>query len=84
MDDIVKRLARACAHGNSQLGFVNELLADEGQRHVVVYGWEKFVHYGDSRLGGTSWLSLKKRLLSVGFIIKVDQLTGRVTMRFSS
>lgn len=84
MDDIVKRLARACARGNSQLGFVNELLADEGQRYLEQYGYQKFVRYGDSRLGGTSWASLKKRLLSVGFIIKVDQQTGQVTMRFSA
>ncbi len=72
--DVIARLARACAHGHRQLEFVNELLADEGYMKMVqiptVYGLG--AQYGDARLGGNSFRNLKKRLISNGFMIKAS------------
>lgn len=82
-NDIVARLARACAHGTRQVGFVNELL--EGPSYVKLSPFD-YVKYGDSELGGKSWVATKKRLIANGFIIKMgpwhnDRRT--VEMRFS-
>lgn len=75
--DIIARLARACAHGHRQLEFVNELLADEGYSQLTNlnffhYGSQaQAVLYGDTRLAGQSWASLKKRLVTNGFMVKM-------------
>lgn len=81
--DMQMRLARSCARGVRQLGFVNELLMDEGVRSTYSIGHQTYVHYGDSRLGGKSWVALKKRLVAMGFVVKVDQEKNKVSMRFS-
>lgn len=81
--DLVVRLARACAHGTRQMGFVNELLAGAG--YVELDSFSN-VNYGDSRLGGNSWRSLKKRLIANGFIVTMtpwDRDRRTVEMRFS-
>lgn len=81
--DIVSRLARACAHGTRQVGFVNELL--EGPSYVELTPWDH-VKYGDSELGAKSWMATKKRLIANGFIIKMGpwhKNRRTVEMRFS-
>ena len=74
--DILARLARACAHGTRQLEFVNELLAGEGYIVQVPCGFSRMGYYvkvGDSGLGYKSWLSLRKRLIANGFMIKMTE-----------
>lgn len=88
--DVINRLARACAHGHRQLEFVNELLAGEGYARLVqipVYGGTQAVVFGDARVGGRSWMSLKKRLVANGFMVKMGEWDKKnyrtVTLRFS-
>jgi len=91
--DVIARLARACARGERQLAFVNELLADEAYVKLVpipVYWGGRHqaegTSYGNSGMGGESWRSLRKRLISNGFIIKGDPWKGKsrqIHMRFS-
>ena len=91
--DIVARLARACAHGHRQLEFVNELLAGEAYSQLTNlnffhYGSQaQAVLYGDTRMAGSSWISLKKRLVANGFMIKMhpyDKSHRReIELRFS-
>lgn len=89
--DLIVRLARSCARGPRQLSFVNELLIDEGYQELVPIPtvWEYTSVYGDSRLSGSSYQGLKKRLIAVGFIIKREGEypkpgeKRRVHMRFS-
>lgn len=81
--DLINRLARACAHGTRQMGFVNELLA--GPSYVTLSPFD-YVRYGDSELGHKSWVATKKRLVANGFVIKTGPwYKGRrtVEMRFS-
>lgn len=83
--DLIVRLARACAHGTRQMGFVNELLA--GASYVEIDHFDH-VNYGDSRLSGNSWRSLKKRLVANGFIVTMGTWDKgvhhrTVEMRFS-
>ena len=84
MNDMTARLARACARGTRQLGFVNELLAGEGYLKDDPWGYATL---GDSRLGRNSWKSLRTRLIENGFIIKFDDTAKRgkraVELRFS-
>jgi hypothetical protein len=82
-DELIARLARACAHGTRQIGFVNELLA--GPSYVELSPYD-YVKYGDSELGGKSWMATKKRLIANGFIIKMGpwhKNRRTVEMRFS-
>lgn len=82
-DDMIARLARACAHGTRQKGFINELLA--GPSYVTLSPFD-YVKYGDSELGGKSWAATKKRLVDNGFIITMGPwIKDRrsVEMRFS-
>jgi hypothetical protein len=91
--DVIVRLARACAHGHKQMEFVNELLAGETYgRLVPIPVWVgrtqgQAMHYGDCRLGGPSWMSLKKRLINNGFIIRMGEYDKQgkraINMRFS-
>jgi len=92
--DLIVRLARACAHGHRQLGFVNELLIDEGYVEAVPipvsFGYGSASLYGDSRLSGSSFQSLRKRLTAVGFILKYEGKRSyefyqkdKISMRFS-
>ena len=92
--DVIARLARACARGERQLAFVNELLADEAYVRLVpipiYFGGGRQAEgasFGNSRMGGESWRSLKKRLIANGFIIKTDEWqkdkTRQIHMRFS-
>ena len=90
LNDVIARLARQCARGHRQLGFVNELLADAGYgqyEDVYFHGrQQRIIRYGDSRLPGGSWLALSRRLVSAGFIIKYDRTdrdNPKVQMRFS-
>jgi hypothetical protein len=75
--DIIARLARACAHGHRQLEFVNELLAGEAYSKLTnlnfsLYGQQaQAILYGDTRMSSQSWISLKKRLVTNGFMIKM-------------
>jgi len=89
-NDLIVRLARACAHGTRQMEFVNELLAGEAYCRLVpipFYGPQGLaVQYGDSRMGGQSWVSLKKRLVNNGFMVKMgpwEDNRRTVDLRFS-
>jgi hypothetical protein len=91
--DVVARLARACARGERQLAFVNELLADDAYvRQVPLPYWfagrqATGIAYGHSRMGSDSWRSLKKRLIANGFIIKYHEWqkdnTRKIELKFS-
>ena len=89
MSDLIPRLARACAHGNRQMGFVNELLAGEAYVKLVpiptVYGMGAVC--GDSHMSAKSWPKLKERLVNNGFIIKEHRWENdikKIEMRFSA
>lgn len=89
-NDILARLARACAHGTRQMQFVNELLAGEGYSRTEYHPWAHggyFTKWGDADLQYSSWASLKKRLVLNGFMIKNSEMdrNGRrqVTLSFS-
>lgn len=88
--DLVVRLARACAHGTRQMEFVNEMLAGTAYCKLVpipFYGpYGQAVQYGDSRMGGKSWVSLKKRLINNGFMVKMTPWTDNrreIELKFS-
>lgn len=66
-EEMVRRLARACARGHRQMGFVNELLAGQGYREFDTYD---HLLYGDTKMAHNSWNSLKTRLINNGFIIR--------------
>ena len=70
MDDIKKRLARACARGPRQMGFINEMLAGEAYREFDSYD---HLLYGDSKMAHASWHALKSRLTANGFIVSQGQ-----------
>lgn len=84
--DIIRRLATSQARGDRQLSFVNELLVFRpvGYRIIKVPG--KFgtstAIYGLSQLSHASWVNLRKRLLSVGFVIEHNHETMSVRMAF--
>jgi hypothetical protein len=90
--DVVARLARACARGHRQLEFVNELLAGEAycrltELNFFHYGKQaQAVLYGDTRLSGSSWQNLRKRLIENGFMVKYSPWqddSRAIELRFS-
>lgn len=72
-DTLMRRLAASQARGPRQMSLVNELLSFQEVPVRLVY--PPGVHngtllYGASDLPGASWRNLKKRLISVGFVLK--------------
>ena len=76
MDDLTKELARSCAKGKRQLAFVNELLQGGGfsaKKHIPYWNPHPVLRYGFCDLDSTSWKSLQKRLVGVGFHIRIGK-----------
>lgn len=65
-NDVIVRLAKACAHGKCQLALVEELLVGPAYINQDYFGFK----LGKAKVGYQSWKSLKKRLTHNGFIIK--------------
>lgn len=88
MDDIVRRLATSQARGERQLSFVNELLSFNpvSYRFFQIPGGygeiAKTPRYGLSMLEHRSWKNLRKRLVSVGFVIDYDRNAQTVCLYF--
>jgi hypothetical protein len=73
------------------LEFVNELLAGPTFAKAVPIPGQPYalgVAYGDCRMSSRSWVLLKKRLVTNGFIIKMhpweDGSRRTIEMRFSA
>ena len=76
-NDILARLARACAHGTRQLEFVNELLVDQAYSRTQYHPWAHggyYTLYGDAKMQSSSFRSLKKRLVENGFMVKTSDM----------
>lgn len=67
-NDIIHRLALACAHGKCQKALVEELL--EGPAYIQRDYWG--FKAGKAGVGGESFRSLRKRLKANGFIVTVQ------------
>lgn len=65
-NDIIHRLAKACAHGPRQAELVDELLS--GKVLIVQDYWGMKI--GKAHVGYESWKSLKKRLMKNGFVVE--------------
>ena len=84
--DLLRRLATSQARGERQLSLVNELLSFYP---VPTYYYEvpglygsKSVLFGKSRLPIKSWKNLRKRLVTVGFVVERDFQAETVTLHF--
>ena len=87
---VIRRLATSQARGTRQLSLVNELLTFQpvpspleqypvaGGRGAKGYSRS----YGESRLGHSSYVPLKRRLTEVGFILVANRERTQVTMTF--
>ena len=86
---IIRRLATSQARGTRQLSLVNELLTFDAVSIQVdrIPQWRNgqqltAVSYGESRLGHSSYVPLKRRLTEVGFILVANKERTQVTMAF--
>lgn len=86
MSDLVPRLARAAAHGVRQKELVNELLAGPAEIvEIHIPGqYSPVKKFGSARVGGKSWLSLRRRLTENGFFFTYSEDRRTVTMKFSA
>ena len=67
-NDVIHRLAKACAHGSAQLVLVEELLKGPAYIGRDYWGFKA----GKANVGSESFRSLKKRLTANGFVVKVE------------
>lgn len=65
-NELVARLARACARGWRQEQLVTELLTG----HVDILCNHFGVEYGKAKVGPQSYRNLRNRLISVGFVFE--------------
>lgn len=84
--DIIRRLAVSQARGERQLSLVNELLSfrevDVSYVQIPgIYGSRSPV-FGLTRLPSQSLRNLRKRLTSVGFVVKIDWEESTIRMYF--
>ena len=87
---IIRRLATFQARGTRQLSLVNELLTFDAVSVQAdrIPQWRNgqqltAVSYGESRLGHSSYVPLKRRLTEVGFILIANKERTQVTMAFT-
>lgn len=85
-NDLVRRLAVSQARGFRQASFVNELLTFRPVSFELVSfpgpRGSVSVVLGRSKLSWRSWVNLRRRLVSVGFVVVTDQKTESVTLFF--
>jgi hypothetical protein len=74
-----RRLALAVCQGWRQESIVNELLAGPIKKRTDSFD---HVSYGDTRIQSSSFRNLKRRLVAVGFVFKLDDGGWMITMRF--
>ena len=67
-NDVIVRLAKACAHGKCQLALVEELLKGPAYINQDYWGMKA----GNAGVGYQSFKSLRKRLKENGFIVSVQ------------
>lgn len=84
--DLIRRLAVSQTRGERQLSLVNELLSfrevDVSYVQIPgIYGSMSPV-FGTTRLPYASLRNLRKRLISVGFVIKIDLEEDTIRMYF--
>ena len=86
-----ERLARSQARGTNQLSLINELLPGTPvpYRIVPVPAWIHGRQVITQKIGATGYalgskpyLALRHRLVSVGFVLRVDRQNMTVTMTF--
>ena len=83
-NDLVRRLATSQARGVRQMSFINELLVGIPVRYrlTVVPGSYETTIYGESELARRSWNNLKRRLVSVGFLVLDKKDSKTITLKF--
>lgn len=85
-NDLVRRLATGQARGHRQGSFINELLTFRPVLFEIfsVPGTTgaTSVLLGRSALSWQSWTNLRRRLVSVGFVIVLSKEASSVTMFF--
>jgi hypothetical protein len=85
-NDLIRRLATSQARGHRQASFVNELLTFRPVSFEVVPvpgpNGSATALLGRSRLSWKSWVNLRRRLVAVGFVVVLDQVTKSVTLFF--
>lgn len=83
-NDLVRRLATSQARGVRQMSFINELLVGIPVRYklTVVPGSHETTIYGESELARRSWNNLKRRLVSVGFLVLDKKDSKTITLKF--
>ena len=86
---VIRRLATSQARGTRQLSLVNELLTFDAVSVQAdrIPQWRNgqqltAVSYGETRLGHSSFLPLRNRLIEAGFILVVNRERTQVTMTF--
>lgn len=87
MNDLIRRLATSQARGERQLSLVNELLTFRPVpyyrlRVPTMYGPAEMTRYGKSALEYRSWKNLRKRLVSVGFVVETSRGSQTVRLHF--
>lgn len=85
-NDLVRRLATSQARGHRQGSFVNELLTFRPVPFEIFSvpgpGGAVSVLLGRSKLSWQSWVNLRRRLVSVGFVIVLSKEASSVAMFF--
>ena len=86
---IVRRLATSQSRGVNQTSYLNELLAFEPvpyrfeEMPAYMYGRQMVSrNYGDTRLPFRSFVSLRERLVSTGFVLVDDREKQTITLKF--
>ena len=86
-ESLVRRLASACAHGWRQQALVNEMLVRPVTRRQFPVPGSGLVSsvYGDAQLQSSSFINLRRRLATVGFVFTTTKLSYQeslITMSF--
>ena len=83
-NDLVRRLAVSQARGFRQASFINELLIWKPVSFevVTVPGGSITAHLGRSKLSWQSWVNLRRRLVSVGFVVSMSKKNQTVSLSF--
>ena len=79
---VVRRLALACTRGPKQASLVNELLVGSAPIGWYVFGQQSHREYGVSKVQGSSFRNLRRRLVQAGFVVVVDNIRNIVSIKF--
>lgn len=86
MQDIIDRLARACAHGIRQKEVVNELLMGPVRiaKYPIPGDFPNYaIRYGEAQVAASSFQNLRRRLAANGFFFVRSKDGTKIEMKFS-